>query len=250
MERKKTNSKCHSDQKISDFSGPRLLLTVAYITFSLLVLLAMAYPSIAADSASISDIDRPQCNESSVFFSSQRDIWNAGIGEGFRASTEVIGLSVGATYGMLMLGSNERHHLALLSASYGRMIGNILGKGRWYQGNLELRAELFGGAQLNSRVRTLTGLTPHLRYHFATGTRFVPYIDAGVGVVLTEIRGEDLGGVFQFNEQGIIGVDYFIRDKMSLNFAVQYLHVSSAGIYMPNDGVNTLGCFLGLNWFF
>ena len=153
-------------------------------------------------------------------------------------------------YGMFMLGGSERHHLALLSASYGLVIGNVIGKGNWYQGNLEFRAELFGGAQVNSMTRGITGLTPHLRYHFITGTRIVPYIDAGVGVVLTEIRGEDLGGVFQFNEQGIIGLDYFIGDKMSVNLALQYLHVSSAGIYMPNDGVNTLGCFLGLNWFF
>ncbi|MRR15908.1 MAG: acyloxyacyl hydrolase [Deltaproteobacteria bacterium] len=169
---------------------------------------------------------------------------------GFRSGTRIFGLSAGAAYGLLILGGEERHHLALISASYGRVIGDVVGKGKWYQGHLELRAELFGGTQFNSPVRAITGLTPHLRYHFITGTRIVPYIDAGIGVALTEIRGEDLGGVFQFNEQGIIGLDYFIRDTMSINLAVQYLHVSSAGLYMPNDGVNTLGCFLGLNWLF
>jgi opacity protein-like surface antigen len=180
----------------------------------------------------------------------QHEVRYPDIGQGFRAGTKMIGLSMGATYGMLVLGGEERHHLALISASYGILPGGIKGKDKWYQGNLELRAEVFGGAQLNSRVRAITGLVPHLRYHFITGTRFVPYIDAGVGMVLTEIRGEDLGGVFQFTEQGVIGVDYFIQNKMSINLALQYIHVSSAGIYMPNDGVNTLGCFLGLNWFF
>jgi|GEM_PF-1988223 hypothetical protein len=30
----------------------------------------------------------------------------------------------------------------------------------------------------------------------------------------------------------------------------QYLYVLPAGIYMPNNGVNTVGCFLGVQCFF
>jgi opacity protein-like surface antigen len=218
------------------------------VTLSVLFLLSAA--AAPAEAESIFNINIAESENRGLTSPQPWAIFDSEAGLGFRSGTKVLGLSVGAAYGMLMLGGEERHDLALISASYGRIIGNIISKGKWYQGNLELRAELFGGTQLNTHVRAITGLTPHLRYHFITGTRIIPYIDAGVGMVLTEIRGEDLGGVFQFNEQGIIGLDYFIRDKMSVNLALQYLHVSSAGIYMPNDGVNTLGCFLGLNWFF
>ncbi len=226
--------------------GSRTAKHLLAVTLCVLFLLSAA----AARAESIFTINVAESENRGLTSPQPWAIFDSEAGQGFRSGTRVFGLSVGAAYGMLMLGGEERHHLALISSSYGRVIGNVIGKGKWYQGNLELRAEFFGGTQLNSHIRAITSLTPHLRYHFITGTRIVPYIDAGVGVVLTEIRGEDLGGVFQFNEQGIIGLDYFIRDKMSINLALQYLHVSSAGIYMPNDGVNTLGCFLGLNWFF
>ena len=177
------------------------------------------------------------------------NIWSSGVGEGFRDGTEVLGLSVGGTYGV-GFGSEEQHDLALISASYGRMIGNVKGEGKWYGGNWELRAELFGGAQVNPKTCALVGLTPHLRYNFATGTRFVPYVDVGIGLTLTEIREPDLGAAFQFNDQANIGVNYFVKDNLGINIAMQYLHLSSAGISSPNKGVNTVGCFLGVNWFF
>ena len=183
-------------------------------------------------------------------FRMQSKIWNSGVGEGFRAGTQVVGLNAGATYGILIFGGEERHHLSLMSVSYGQIIGGVKGAHKWYRGNLELRAELFGGAQFNSETRGITGVTPHIRYHFATGTRLIPYIDAGAGLSVTEIRGQDLGGVFQFNLQALTGVNYFVKDDLSINIAMRYLHVSSASIYCPNNGVNTVGGFLGLQWFF
>ena len=177
------------------------------------------------------------------------DIWRSGVGEGFREGTRVMGLSAGGTYGV-GLGSVEQHDLALLSFSYGQMIGNVKGEGKWYRGNWELLAELFGGAQVNPETCAILGLTPHLRYNFATGTRFVPYVDVGIGLTLTEIREPDLGAAFQFNDQANIGVNYFVKDNLGINIAVQYMHLSSAGISKPNKGVNTVGCFLGVNWFF
>ena len=184
------------------------------------------------------------------FFSNDGTIWVAGVGEGFHPGTQVIGFSAGITHGMLMLGGNERHHLSLLSATYGQMIGGVKGSDRWYRGNWELLGELSGGAQVNGETRWLTGITPHIRYHFATGTRFVSYVDAGIGVTLTDIRGPDLGSAFQFNLQAGMGVNYFIRDNLAINIEGRYLHISSAGTSMPNDGVNTIGGFLGINTYF
>lgn len=150
----------------------------------------------------------------------------------------------------MMLGDGTRHDLALVSVSYGRMIGKVKGMDHWYQGNWELRGELFGGIQFDPETRSLVGVAPHLRYHFATGTRFIPYIDVGAGLSFTEIREPDLGGPFEFNLQAITGVNYFLRNNLSINIALQYLHLSSAGIYKPNHGINALGCFLGVQRFF
>ena len=48
------------------------------------------------------------------------NIWEHGVGEGFRSSTQSIGLSAGGTYGIATFGSREAHDLALVSLSYDR----------------------------------------------------------------------------------------------------------------------------------
>ena len=217
--------------------------------FLLCLLLLIPFSVSAADTAPSSDGDLPGKQQNTIF-SLKPDIWYSGVGEGFRAGTQVVGLTAGVAYGVLIFGGEERHHLSLISVSYGQMIGNVKGEDKWYRGNWELRAELFGGAQVNSETCALVGLTPHMRYNFATGTRFVPYVDIGAGVSLTEIRAQDLGGAFQFNLQAITGANYFVKDNLSISIAMHYLHLSSAGIYLPNNGVNTVGCFLGVQWFF
>ena len=142
----------------------------------------------SAESASILELGNP-------------GIWITGVGEGFRSRTQTLGVNAGIGYGVLIFGGGERHHLSLLSVSYGRMIGSVKGADSWYRGNLELRAEILGGVQFNSETSWLIGLTPHVRYHFATGTPWVPYVDFGVGITSTGIRAPDLGGSFEFNLQ-------------------------------------------------
>ncbi|OPY13776.1 MAG: Lipid A deacylase PagL precursor [Syntrophus sp. PtaB.Bin001] len=177
-------------------------------------------------------------------------IWDSGVGEGFRAGTQNLGVNAGIAYGVTILGSEERHHLALLSVSYGRIIGGVKGTDSWFRGNWELRGEIFGGGQFNSESSWLVGFTPHVRYHFATGSPWVPYVDLGVGATLTGIREPDLGGSFQFNLQGSVGVNYFFKDGLAINLEGRYIHLSSAGIFEPNNGVNSTGIFFGVSKFF
>ena len=127
------------------------------------------------------------------------NIWERGVGEGFRADAQSITLSAGASYALAILGSVQAHDLALVSLAYGHMLDHTLAVGHWYRGNFELRAELFTGAQFSPSSDWLVGLTPHLRYNFATGTRLSPFIDAGAGVTTTGIGPPDLSGTFEFN---------------------------------------------------
>ena len=178
------------------------------------------------------------------------NVWQTGVGEGFRAGAQVLSLNAGVMYGMLMFGSHERHHLALSTLSYGQMIGGIKGVGHWYGGNWELRGELCGGEQFNPVTSWVMGIGPHLRYNITTGTRWVPFIDIGAGVSWTGISVPDLGDSFQFNLQGGAGLNWFVKDNLAVSFECRYLHLSSSAISMPNNGVNTVGGLLGLNWFF
>src|SRR6266404_4477611 len=179
-----------------------------------------------------------------------KSIWEKRVGEGFRADTQSIGLSGGATYGFAAFGSREAHDLALVSLTYGHMLSHTLGEDHWYRGNLEFRLELFTGAQFSPNSEWLVGLTPHLRYSFATGTRWVPFVDGGAGVTATGIGPPDLSGTFAFNLQAGTGIYWFLKDHLALSLEARYLHMSCARIHKPNLGLNGVTGLLGLTYFF
>jgi len=178
------------------------------------------------------------------------NLWETGPGEGFRSSVHTLTAEVGAIQGLGIFGSLQAHDLALLSVSYGHMLGHTVGKGHFYRGNWELRGELFGGAQFSPSSEWLVGLTPHLRYNFATGSRFIPFIDAGTGVTATSIRAPDLSNTFEFNLQGTTGMQIFLRDNLALTVEARLVHLSCASISNPNRGLNGVGGMVGLTYLF
>ena len=151
---------------------------------------------------------------------------------------------------MKIFGSEQHHYLAMGSLAYGHMLGHVLGEGHWWRGNPELRLELFSGAQFDPDTRWFVGLTPHLRYNFATGTRWIPFVDGGAGVTATSIGRPDLSGTFEFNLQPGGGVLWFIKDNLALDLEARYVHWSDAGINHPNLGLNGVTGLLGLTYFF
>jgi len=204
--------------------------------------MALTYPTSApAETASGPDVGLGPGRES---------IWENGVGEGFRSSTASIGLSAGAVGGIAVLGGQQAHDLALVSLDYGHMISRTVGQGHWYRGNTEFRLELFTGAQFSPSSASFVGLTPHLRYNFATGIRWVPFVDIGAGVTATSIGPPDLSGTFEFNLQAGTGIEWFLKDNLALSLEARYLHISCAGIHLPNLGLNGVAGLLGLSYFF
>jgi hypothetical protein len=114
------------------------------------------------------------------------------------------------------------------------MLDDVLGEGHWYRGNFEVRLELFTGAQFSPSTEWFVGLTPHLRYNFATGSRWIPFLDIGTGVTATGIAEPDLSGTFEFNLQGGGGLQWFLKPDLALGLQVHYTHWSCAGIHQPN----------------
>jgi lipid A 3-O-deacylase len=151
--------------------------------------------------------------------------------------------------GMAVFGSPQAHDLALLSLSYGHMLGHVKGEGHWYRGNFEGRLELFGGGEYSPADEWVIGLTPHLRYNFATGARWVRFLDIGAGVTATGIGSPDLSGIFEFNLQAAAGVHWFLRDNFALTGEVRLMHLSCAGIHSPNLGANNVAFMIGVTWF-
>jgi len=57
----------------------------------------------------------------------------------------------------------------------------------------------------------MAGFAPHLRYNFATGTRWIPYLEIGAGLSATSIGPTDLSHFFEFNDI----LFRFIGERMS-----------------------------------
>ncbi len=176
-------------------------------------------------------------------------IWRNNIGGGFNPDVYSVGLMAGATIGTPVWGTRQHHDLALGNANAAWIFPESLRDTR-LAGNLELRGELFGGAQFYPRAHYLTGMTVGPRYDFATGSRFVPFIDGGLGLSGTDIGKPDIGGIFEFNLQFGAGTYYFIRDNFAISVEYRWLHLSDAGITKINQGVNTQFLAGGLTWFF
>jgi lipid A 3-O-deacylase len=191
----------------------------------------------AASSLFAAQPDLPATNSISrpaaTFAPPAAGIWQGETGEGFRSSVQTLTLVAGATAGFQVFGGYP-----------------VLGEDHWYRGNWEIRGEFFGGAQFSPSTEWLLGLTPHLRYNLATGTRWIPFIDGGAGVTATGIGPPDLSGTFEFNIQGNLGVNWFLRDNLALTFQAGYLHMSCAGIHYPNQGLNCATGMVGITWFF
>jgi len=199
-------------------------------------------PLAATNSVAVAELSPPKSR-----------IWQNGVGSGFLPSAQDFTVEAGAAAGLACFGGQQTHDLALLSASYGHMLGGIKGGDHWYRGNFEGRLELFGGMQFHPDVDTdgwLIGLTPHLRYNFATGTRWIPFFDLGAGVTAMGIGPPDVSGTFEFNLQATTGVHWFLRDNLALTSEIRYIHFSCAGTHQPNLGINTVAFMFGVTWFF
>jgi lipid A 3-O-deacylase len=176
-------------------------------------------------------------------------IWDGAIGNGFRKGATDVGFKLDGGIGLSEFGSTVAHDLVLTTIHYGRF-SRVMGRGKWYQGNWELRGEFFAGGQYSPEGAYVVGVTPVLRYTFSTGTRWVPFFDAGAGVTATDIKQPDLSTVFQFNDQVGPGVLYFCRNNLALTAQTRFLHISNAGIKKPNEGVNVIVISAGMSWFF
>jgi lipid A 3-O-deacylase len=177
-------------------------------------------------------------------------IWRDGIGTGLQKGAEEVSVSFGDGIGMKAFGSKQSHDMLLGRVGYGRILTDVLAGNSWLRGNLEGEVEGLGGGQYYPRGAYLFGLTPLLRYNIATGNRWMPFVDAGAGVSLTDIGRPDLSTVFEFNLQAGAGCDYFLKQNLALTLQYRYIHLSNARIATPNCGVNTGILYLGLTRFF
>ena len=75
-----------------------------------------------------------------------------------------------------------------------------------------------------------------------------PFVEAGEGIVYTDLRKQDLGTRIQFTSQFGAGLEYEIKPGMAIGLQARIRHMSNAGMASSNPGINTVFGLVGLTF--
>lgn len=174
----------------------------------------------------------------------------AGLDDGLRAGAVEIGVSAG--YG-------RQHEIPPGARSDLRQVTTLIRVGRvllgpvgppGLRGSLELAGEVMVAEFSNADQGTVYGLSPFLRYHFLTGSRWVPYVAFGVGLVYLGLNVEEQSTKWNFILQPAIGLQYGLSDRWSLNAEYRFQHISNDDTGSRNLGLNSSVGLVGISYLF
>jgi hypothetical protein len=91
----------------------------------------------------------------------------------------------------------------------------------------------------------------NLKYNFTSFHRTIPYLELGGGVLFTNHDVPDGTNSVNFTPQAGIGLHIPMRSRSSryVGVALKYIHISNAGLSVPNPGLNTLQVKLSIGRF-
>jgi len=93
------------------------------------------------------------------------------------------------------------------------------------------------------------GLNPvNFKWNFATTGRIVPYLELSGGTLFTTQNVPFGTSKINFTSGAALGT-HILRDRGNWSVEVRYLHISNAGLTVPNPGVNTVQVRVGLGKF-
>jgi lipid A 3-O-deacylase len=95
----------------------------------------------------------------------------------------------------------------------------------------------------------LGGVLPALTYYFDLGYNIYPYVEGGLGMLYTDLRGYNLGGHFSFMEMVGTGVTYFLNENIAISVGWRFRHISNASLYDDNAALNTDTIMGGISYF-
>jgi lipid A 3-O-deacylase PagL len=75
-----------------------------------------------------------------------------------------------------------------------------------------------------------------------------PFVEAGEGLLYTDLRKQDLGTRFQFSSQLGAGLEYVIRPDLGLLLGARFRHISNAGLAKSDPGINTAFGLVGVTF--
>ncbi|MFT4571675.1 MAG: hypothetical protein ACI91F_002567 [Candidatus Binatia bacterium] len=102
------------------------------------------------------------------------------------------------------------------------------------------KIEALGGAILGDRESVEASVVPLFVLAPASAERWIPYVEGGVGLAYTDLRGFDLGSRIQFSDNIGFGIAHNTDGGSRCSVAYRFRHISHAGLWAEsNDGLNS-----------
>ena len=93
------------------------------------------------------------------------------------------------------------------------------------------------------------GVNPvNFKWNFATTGKIVPYLELSGGTLFTNQNVPFVTSKINFTSGAALGT-HVLRDQWNWSVELRYMHISNAGLTVPNPGVNTVQVRVGLGKF-
>lgn len=170
--------------------------------------------------------------------------------EGLRAGMKELTLAGGYTVSHdIPSGADPTIRSALLMPHIGYVLTDPAGPGP-LRGNLEVIGEPFVQVFTDPDERVTGGASALLRWVFAAGTAFLPYVEGGVGVMGGGLDFRQTNCDVNFVLEGGVGALVFLSEQWALTGGYRFHHVSNGNICSKNLGINSSLFALGVSYFF
>ena len=174
-------------------------------------------------------------------------------GSAFGFGRQSLGISAGHGLALPVGGTDspemEDIQFVYVTPRWGIGITDPLGGRSWYRGNFELMLEGTFLYMFEPKSGIAGGIAPGLRYNFLTGTRFIPFLHAGVGFIALDADLARQSDGLNFILQSGVGLHYFLSQSTALTGEWRFHHISNANIHDRNAGINSSLFLLGLTFF-
>lgn len=172
--------------------------------------------------------------------------------EVLKSGTVELGLAGGFWQGTKFLNnapSLDRSAVFVLP-KLGIIVTDALGAGL-VRGNLELAVEPLVARFTKPFPAEAAGGAWMMKYNLLSFGRWVPFWDAGAGMLWTNLapRIPEQSTPFNFVVETGPGAHYFLTHSLTVTAGVRYHHISNADIGQRNTGLNAVLPYFGLSWF-
>ncbi len=163
-----------------------------------------------------------------------------------------LGGAVGYAQGTTAIGAgpSANRSAVFVMPRVGMVLTDPLGKS-WWQGNIELLLEPVFARFTKPYAAEAAGGSFVLKYNFLSFGRWMPFWDAGAGMIWTNLapRIPEQSTQFEFVLETGPGVHYFVTDRITWTMGVRYHHISNANLGDRNTGINGVLPYVGVSFF-